>query len=83
MRILRALYEAARVFLQTVWRVTRQLFHEITAMAFAVFALAGVTTAWREWHNGMQRWTIALAIGFATMMAWFAATSFLRAKRVR
>ncbi len=70
-------------FLRTVWRVGRQLFHEITGAMFLLFAFAGASGAWREWHRGAAQWLIAVTIGFALMMAAFAVASFRSARRVR
>ena len=81
--LLPAIRSAAFPFLRTAWRTARQLFHEIAGAFFAVFAIGWAATAWREWRHGAAQWLIGLAIGFAVMMAAFAATSFLRAHRVR
>jgi len=82
-RALRAIYEAIRVFLRHLWRLARQLFHEVTGALFAVFAFGGALAAVREWRQHAAVWAIVLAIGFAAMMASFATTSFIRANRVR
>ena len=82
-QVLTALFAAMAGFLRVVWRAARQLFHEMTGTLFAVFAgLAGLT-AWREWQKGSARWILAVMILFALAMAFFAVTSFLRARRVR
>jgi hypothetical protein len=70
-------------FLRSAWRAGRRLFHEVTSSFFAVFALGWAATAWREWHHDTARWLLALTIGFAVLMAAFAVTSFLQARRVR
>ena len=77
------MYAATVVFLRTIWRVTRQLFHETTGALFAFFAFGGVLSALREWQQHAALWAVGLAIAFAAMMAGFAAMSFLRAQRVR
>ena len=82
-RLLGALAQAASGFLQTATRLARQLFHEATGVLFLVFALAGAASAWREWQKGEARWPVALAIGFALMMAVFAVASFRSARRAR
>lgn len=79
-RLAMAAWTAAGGFLRTLLRIARELFHEITGALFAVFAVAGAISAWREWQRGAA-WTVAVAAGFALMMAWFAVTSFLRARR--
>jgi hypothetical protein len=74
---------AGGVFLRTLWRVTRQVFHEATGALFAVFALAGAISAWRAWHRGEREWMVWLPVGFVVMMGLFAVASFRSARRVR
>ena len=82
-QFLPALFAAIASFLRMVWRAARQLFHEMTGTLFTLLAgLAGLT-AWREWQKGSARWILAVMILFALAMAFFAVTSFLRARRVR
>ena len=78
-----ALAMAAAGFLRTLVRITRQLFHETTGALFLLFAVVGAASAWREWRKGSDHWLVALAIGFALMMAAFAVASFRSARRVR
>ena len=68
---------------RVLWRAARQLFHEITGAIFAVFALYGAVAAWRQWHSRVAAWLMGAAIAYALMMAGFAFSSFLRARRVR
>ena len=79
-RLVGAIWSAASGFLQTIARVVRELFYEITGALFAVFAVAGAASTWREWQRGAT-WLAALGVGFTVMMAWFAFTSFLRSRR--
>ena len=78
-----ALYAALAGFLRAAWRAVRQLFHEVTAAFFVLFAVIGAASVWREWQRGSSQWLLALAAGFTMMMAWFAVTSFRSARRVR
>lgn len=80
--MLEALIRAVMAFLQAVWRLARQLFHEVTGAFFALFAAIGVAAAWREWKHGAADWKIAVAGGFAVMMAAFAVSSFRRSHRL-
>lgn len=82
-QILAALWAALAGFLRVAGRALRQLFHEATGTLFAVFAALGGVTAWREWQKGSARWILALTVFFTLAMAFFALTSFLRARRVR
>lgn len=78
-----ALARAGVVFLRSVWRIARQLFHEATGSVFFLFALVASYTAWREWHRGAADWRVAVTVGFAFMMAAFGVSSFRSARRVR
>ncbi|HVN09280.1 MAG TPA: hypothetical protein VMV61_09920 [Patescibacteria group bacterium] len=90
MRFLAALWRALQAFLQTVWRVLRQLFHEVAGAAFLLLAVSGAISTWRYWklrppdsHGPAGLWSIALAAAFTLMMAAFSVASFRSARRVR
>ena len=82
-RTIVALYRAARVFLVTFWRITRQLFHETTGALFLLLAVSGALSAWRAWRQASSAWIVALSLLFTLMMAAFSITSFRDARRVR
>ena len=82
-RLIDALIQAIAEFFRGLWRVTRQLFHEVTGAFFVLFALIGAFSLWREWRSGSEEWLVALAAGFTLMMTWFAVTSFRSARKVR
>lgn len=81
--LLPALWRSSKVTLRVFWRVARQLFHEFTGALFAVFAVYGAFIVWQEWRHRPTRWVIGFVIVYAIMMAAFAFTAFLRARRVR
>ena len=83
MRILSALWAAIQAFARGIARAMRQLFHEVTGAFFALFAALGIVGAWREWKQGSEIWLVALPVLFTLMMGYFAASSFLNARRVR
>jgi hypothetical protein len=90
MRLLLALWRALETFLITLWRVTRQLFHEVTGAAFLLLAIGGALSTWRYWrllppgaHALGEFWAVGLAASFTLMMAGFSVTSFRSARRVR
>jgi glycerol uptake facilitator-like aquaporin len=90
MRVLVALWRALQTFLATLWRVTRQLFHEAAGTAFLLLAFGGGLSTWRYWksrppdaHGAAGLWSIGLAAGFTLMMAAFSIASFRSARRVR
>jgi cytochrome bd-type quinol oxidase subunit 1 len=82
-RLATALLLAATGLGQALWRATRQLVHEITGALFALLAVMGAASAWRNWQDTAESWRIGLAMGFAVTMATFAILSFLRARRIR
>jgi glycerol uptake facilitator-like aquaporin len=78
-----ASWRSARVVFRTLWRVTRQLFHEFTGTMFALFAIYGVMAAWRQWNHTHVRWLVALAVIYSVLMAAFSFIAFRSARRVR
>jgi hypothetical protein len=82
-RTIVALYRAVRIFLVTLWRIIRQLFHETAGALFLLFSLSGAVGTWRAWRSSSSAWIIALCLLFTCMMAAFSATSFRDARRVR
>lgn len=87
MRNLVKLLRVLRPFLGTLWRILRQLFHEVTGVLFLALALVGVLACWREWSLYRRAvepelFRLIAAGVFALLMFWFGITSFLRAKRL-
>ena len=78
-----AFWESLWITLRALWRVTRQVFHEAMGALFAIFALYGAVAAWRQWHSKVAAWLLGFALVYAVLMAFFAVTSFRRARRVR
>jgi hypothetical protein len=90
MRLFLALWRAIQTFLDTLWRVTRQLFHEVAGAAFLLLAAGGALSTWRYWrslppgaHAPSQFWAVGIAASFTLMMAAFSLSSFRSARRVR
>ena len=65
-----------------LWRALRQLFHEAIAAVFAVLALGWLNAALRAWTRDVVGWLIGLAIAVALLFAFFAVTSFRRARKL-
>jgi multisubunit Na+/H+ antiporter MnhB subunit len=63
-----------------LWRALRQLFHEAIAAVFAVLALGWLNAALRAWTRDVAGWLIGLAVAVALLFAFFAVTSFRRAR---
>ena len=65
-----------------LWRVLRQLFHEVVGALFAVLALAWLNAAFRAWSRDVARWLIGIAVSMVLLFASFAVTSFRRARKL-
>jgi uncharacterized membrane protein len=65
-----------------LWRVLKQLFHELVGAAFAVLAVAWANAVVRAWTRDAARWMIALAAAVAAVFVFFAVTSFRRARKL-
>jgi len=65
-----------------LWRALKQLFHEVIGAVFAVLALGWMNAAFRAWTRDVAYWLMALAVLVAGLFAFFAVTSFLRARRI-
>ena len=65
-----------------IWRALRQLFHEVVGAMFGVLCLAWVSSALRAWSRDVAHWLIALTVAVAGLFAFFAVTSFRRAKKL-
>ena len=65
-----------------LWRVLRQLFHEVVGALFAVLALDWLNAGFRAWTQDVARWLIGIAVGMALLFVFFAVTSFRRARKL-
>jgi hypothetical protein len=63
-----------------LWRVLKQLFHELVGAAFAVLAFGWLSSAFRAWTRDLAHWLVALSIGVALLFLAFSFTSFRRAR---
>jgi uncharacterized membrane protein len=64
------------------WRTLRQLFHEVIGAVFAVLALAWLNAALRAWTRDAVRWLVGVAVAVALLCAFFAVTSFRKARKL-
>ncbi len=78
-----ALAAAGRGLVSSLWRITRQVFHQVTGSLFVLLTVLGATSVWREWRRDSAEWLILLAALFTAAMAGFATASFRSARRVR
>ncbi|HEY6946801.1 MAG TPA: hypothetical protein VI431_16810 [Candidatus Acidoferrum sp.] len=65
-----------------LWRVLRQLFHEVVGAVFAVLALGWLNAAFRAWTRDASRWLVALAVAVAGLLVFFSVTSFRHAHKL-
>jgi hypothetical protein len=65
-----------------LWRVLKQLFHEVTGAVFAVLAVAWLNSAMRAWTRDVAHWLITIAVCVAALFVFFAVTSFRKARKV-
>ena len=65
-----------------LWRVLRQLFHEVTGAIFAVLALGWFNAAFRAWTRDAARWLVGIAVVVALLFVFFAVTSFRYARKL-
>jgi glycerol uptake facilitator-like aquaporin len=65
-----------------LWRVTKQLFHEMVGAAFIALALGWLNSALRAYTRDVAHWIIAISVVVAAIFVTFAITSFRRASRL-
>jgi hypothetical protein len=65
-----------------LWRVLKQLFHEMTGAVFAVLALAWLNAGLRAWTRDVAPWLLAMALSVAALFLFFAVTSFRKARKL-
>ena len=87
-RVVRGGVAAAQSVGKATARATRILWLEVTGFFFAVFALWVAGSTWNQWekiHSGQSSsplWHVAVGAAFAASLIYFAANSFLRARRL-
>jgi hypothetical protein len=66
-----------------LWRVLKQLFYEVTGALFALLAFAWLNVTFRAWTTrDVAHWLLAIPLGVAALFAFFAITSFHRARKL-
>lgn len=65
-----------------LWRVLKQLFHEMVGAMFAVLALAWLNSALRAWTRDVADWLVGVSVVVALLFVFFAVTSFRRARQL-
>jgi cell division protein FtsW (lipid II flippase) len=64
------------------WRALKQLFYEVVGTLFAVLTLVWLSGAYRAWTRDAAYWLIVVAAAAALLFAFFAVSSFRRARRL-
>jgi len=65
-----------------LWRVFKQLFHEMVGASFAVLALGWLNLAFRAWTRDVAHWLIGVSVGVAGVFIAFAVSAFRRARQL-
>jgi hypothetical protein len=65
-----------------LWRVIKQIFHEVVGAMFAVLAFGWLNSAFRAWTRDVAHWLIALAVAVAAIFVAFAVSSFRRSRQL-
>jgi hypothetical protein len=65
-----------------LWRALHQLFLEVMGALFAMLAVAWLGAALRTWSRDAGHWMTGVSVGVAVLFAFFAFTSFRRAKKL-
>ncbi|HVH85683.1 MAG TPA: hypothetical protein VM912_03110 [Terriglobales bacterium] len=80
---------AAKTVGKATARASRILWLEVTGFFFAVFALWVIGATWNQWQkiragdsSSPPSWHVAVGVGFAVFLIYFAASSFWRARRM-
>lgn len=79
-RLLRAGMSGIAATLNSVGRVLRRLWHEITGFLFICFAVVGAVQVWRKWETHETE-KLAVAAAFVVMFLYFGVSSFWRARK--
>jgi hypothetical protein len=86
-RLVRAVYRAGSVTLQSVGRVLHVLWLEVTGLFFLGLAFMGAAAAVREHHRQLagsgSGAKMLLASSFAVLFGYFGMSSFWRSRRKR
>jgi cytochrome bd-type quinol oxidase subunit 1 len=86
-RTVRGGVAAAKTVSKAAVRATRILWLEVTGFFFAVFAIWVIGATWNQWEKIRSRassaptWHVAVGVAFSTILIYFSASSFLRARR--
>ena len=75
---------ASQSFWKRLAHAGRMLWHEVTGVFFALFALFFAQGVWRThaaWHQGAEHQHFVLYLAMAALFAYFSVSSFVRSRR--
>ena len=65
-----------------LWRVTKQLFHEMVGATFVVLALGWLNSALRAYTRDVAHWIIGISVIVGSIFVAFAVSAFRKARRL-
>jgi len=75
--------QASQSFWKRLAHAGRMLWHEVTGVFFALFALFFAQGVWRaraDWHQGAEHAHFELYLAMAALFAYFSVSSFVRSR---
>ena len=65
-----------------LWRVVKQVFHEVIGAAFALLAFGWLNSAFRAWTRDLAPWLVGVSIVVGLLFVAFSVSSFRRARQL-
>ena len=65
-----------------LWRVVKQVFHEVIGAAFALLAFGWLNSAFRAWTRDLAHWLVGVSIVVGLLFVAFSVSSFRRARQL-
>ena len=65
-----------------LWRVVKQVFHEVIGAAFALLAFGWLNSAIRAWTRDLAHWLVGVSIVVGLLFVAFSVSSFRRARQL-
>ena len=65
-----------------LWRVVRQVFHEVIGASFALLAFGWLNSAIRAWTRDLAPWLVGVSIVVGLLFVVFSVSSFRRARQL-
>ena len=65
-----------------LWRVVRQVFHEVIGASFALLAIGWLNSAFRAWTRDVAHWLVGVSIVVGLLFVAFSVSSFRRARQL-